>query len=341
MLLITDLRDFVPNPRKPLVIGLGNFDGVHLGHQALLKRVVQRAKKIRGRAAVFTFREHPQSILHPQKPLELLSAPEQKLSFFKAFGIELCFWKSFSRKFSALEAEDFVKKIILQKLGAREICLGTNARFGHNRKGNVALMRILSKRWGFRFEEIRSVKRERDFVSSSRIRELIKEGDLQAAGRCLGRPFSIFGKVIRGNGRGEKLGFPTANLHTSGRALPPHGVYPVSLRVIHAIQKQNSKKGIQKFRTAHSKKWLQGVLNYGHRPTFRGCPSKPVAEVFIMNFKGDLYGETLEVVFHPRLREEKAFLNKEMLKRQIQRDVQRAREYFQRNTLQRRLRSLY
>lgn len=328
MFLITDTRDFSPKPRAPLVVGLGNFDGMHLGHQALLKRVVEKARKTHGKAALFTFREHPQGILHPEKPLELLTGLEQRLSLFEQYGIDLCFLKTFTLRFSTMEAEDFVRKIILQKLGTREICLGTNAHFGHDRKGNASFMRLLAERWGFRFEEIPPVKRGGEFVSSSRIRKLIKGGHLGEAADCLGRPFGIFAAVVPGSGRGKQLGFPTANLDTGNAVLPPCGVYPVSLRRLKIQQEAGRKRGTQEFHASCPGKWLWGILNYGHRPTFRKGTPKPVAEVFIFDFKGDLYGKMLEVVFYPRLREEETFPNREVLKHQITQDILRARDYF-------------
>ncbi|MBI3312668.1 MAG: bifunctional riboflavin kinase/FAD synthetase [Candidatus Omnitrophica bacterium] len=314
MLLITDFQDFIPNPRKPLVLGLGNFDGVHLGHQALIQRVIQKAKKIHGQAALFTFRNHPQSVLHPQKPLELLTTAEHKLFLFKHYGAPLCFWQTFNRRFSKIEAEDFVKKILFQKLKVSEICLGSSAHFGHNRKGNAAFMRLLSHRLGFKFEEIPPIQKGGDIVSSSRIRRLVKSGHLEEAKDCLGRPFSIFAKVIRGKGRGKKLGFPTANLETRNSVLPPGGVYPVKLRLI----QRNQKPG----------KWLSGVLNYGIRPTFKKDGFKRVAEIFVLDFKGNLYGKTLEVVFYPKLRDEKRFAGPQVLKHQIGRDIAQAKKFF-------------
>ena len=328
MRILKDLEAFRPNPDLPLILGLGNFDGVHLGHQALLKQVVDKAHRRKEIGAVFTFLEHPQSILHPESRPQLLSSPVHKLFLLDRVGIELCFLMPFTREFAKMDPAAFVEEILVKRLRVSEVCLGHNARFGHERKGDAALMRKLAFRHGFLFEQMPPVKAAGNFVSSSRIRKLIEMGDLENAAGCLGRPFSIFATVVRGVGRGAGLGTPTANLEPESEILPPEGVYPVTLRVICYKETSKAGKGTEEFKVGADGPWLEGVLNYGRRPTFAQKEIHPIPEVFILDFQGELYGKTLEVVFHPRLRSEAAFANPEALKTQIAQDIKAARSYF-------------
>ena len=315
MQIFTRVEDFTQDPEKILLLGLGNFDGVHLGHRRLLGRALEDAKRRGGKAGVFTFQEHPQAVLHPQNRPQLLTSPEQRLMLFREIGLAVCFFIPFTAEFSRIEPEDFVRDILKKKLGVEKVFLGASARFGHGRRGDSKLMARLADECGFEFEEIPPVEAGGGIVSSSRIRKLVQEGNLEEAGACLGRPFGLLGKVIEGAGRGKSLGYPTANLEINAfQALPPQGVYPVRVRV--------------------DGPWLSGVLNYGLRPTFKDGPAVPVLEVFILDFSGSLYGKTLEVLFYPRLRAEKAFQDAEALKTQIAQDVETARNYFQSNPLQ-------
>ncbi len=340
MQIFTRLESFSPDPKAPLILGLGNFDGVHLGHRKLLSRVIEAARpperKQKGKAAVFTFQEHPQGVLHPQNRLLLLTSPESRLSLFRELGIEVCFFIPFTTEFSRVEPEVFVKDILKNKLGVEKVFLGANARFGHERRGDSQLMARLAGEYGFGFEEIPPVESGGDIVSSSRIRNYVQEGRFEEAGQCLGRPFSILAKVVRGDGRGKSLGYPTANLEIGPYALPPLGVYPVQVRLVSSpntfvgdpqADSRLPHKGAASLKHAGMTK-LKGVLNYGCRPTFKSRQPEPLLEVFILDFAEDLYGKTLEVVFYPRLREEMAFEGPETLKKQIAQDVENARQYF-------------
>ncbi len=313
MQIFTKAEDFSPAPGISLILGLGNFDGVHLGHQKILSRVLAETKTAgagRKQAAVFTFQEHPQSVLHPgSKPL-LLTSPEQKLRMLEEFGIELCFSLPFTLEFSQIEPETFAADILKKKLNVEKVFLGASARFGRGRRGDSKLMSELAAQNQFQFEEIPPVNAAGGIVSSSRIRSLIQAGQLAEAEECLGRPFSILGRVVQGDGRGKSIGYPTANLETWGYALPPHGVYPVQVKAPGMMS------------------WLPGVLNYGRRPTFKSSEALSVLEVFILDFSADLYGKTLEVRFFSRLREERAFKGMDVLKEQIALDVEAVRRYF-------------
>ena len=328
MRILTDLEFFRPNPDLPLILALGNFDGMHLGHQALLTRVIDKARKRKGISAVFTFLEHPQRILHPESRPSLLSSPVHKLFLLDQLGVALCFLVPFTREFSRMAPSIFVEEILVKRLGVSQVCLGYNARFGHERKGDAVLMQALASKHGFLFEEMPPVRAARDFVSSSRIRKLIEGGNLEEAGEALGRPFSIFATVVKGAGRGTGLGTPTANLEPESEILPPEGVYPVTLRMIHCEPIAEVSQGDKEFKMNPPGPWLEGVLNYGRRPTFEKEKARPVPEVFIFDFRGELYGKTLEIVFHPPLRREIAFSSSQALQAQIAQDIQTARAYF-------------
>ena len=328
MQVFTKFEAFQKNPERLLVLTLGNFDGLHLGHQKILQRVVQSAKVLNAEPSVLTFQQHPQRILHPSSPPpHFVLSPEYKLLLLARAGIQNCFFIPFTENFSKIEAKSFVNDVLIKQLGMKKMCLGYNARFGYGRKGNPELMRELSGELGFEFEEVGPLEAENEAISSSRIRKLLQEGQLDQAAVCLGRPFSFLGKVVRGEGRGKQLGFPTANLDPSAEIFLPFGVYPVFVQEINT-GKKNIAAGREEWRTAVSGHLREGVLNFGVRPTFKGGEARPVLEVFLLDFNGDLYGKTLEVFISPRLRPEQAFQGAEALKTQISRDIEAARAYF-------------
>ena len=321
------LDHYKADPGQTLVLAIGNFDGVHTGHHEILKKVVTRGAKYGRTPAVLTFAEHPQRVLHHSPEPTLLTSPQHRLLLFQDLGIELCFLLPFTVEFSKTDAETFVRKWLVAKLGVKEVHLGYNAHFGFDRKGDAGLMRRLAKEQGFEFYESEPVKAASEFVSSSLIRQRIREGDLSKAGRLLGRPFSIFASVIRGKGRGKDLGYPTANLQPHSEILPPHGVYPVGMRESAFHLKPEESKDKFEFIKEKQGEWHQGILNYGTRPTF-GLNGAVVPEVFLLDYSGDLYGKTVEVLFHPKLRDEKRFENSRELASAIEEDVKRATQYF-------------
>jgi riboflavin kinase/FMN adenylyltransferase len=297
MQIFKGIEAFEKTPHRPVVLTLGNFDGVHLGHQKILRHVAAEAQKAGALSAVMTFQEHPQRILRPgAPPPDFIFSPDHKLFQLEQLGMDVCFFMPFTPAFAKTEADSFVRETLLKHVGMKKMVLGYNARFGHERKGSPELMRQLSKQLSFEFEEIGPVEVGGEAVSSSRIRKLLAAGNLNEAAACLGRPFSTMGKVVAGDSRGKELGFPTANVELGVELLIPFGVYPV--RVREAGLKPETQV-------------LEGVLNYGIRPTF-GKPPKPVLEVF----------------FYPRLRPEQTFEGKEALKRQIGLDVEAAKGYF-------------
>jgi riboflavin kinase / FMN adenylyltransferase len=335
MRIITHLESFPESEKDSLVLALGNFDGLHLGHQKLLNHVIQEARKGEARAGILTFQEHPQQVLHPDARPPLLTSVDHKLFLLEEFGIDFCFLLHFTENISRMEPRAFVREILMDRLHIREVCLGYNARFGRDRKGDTRLMKRLAEEFGFQFTEIGPVEVRGEVVSSSRIRRLIGAGRFGEARDCLGRPFSVVGKVVRGAGRGRQLGYPTANLEVEGEVLPPYGIYPVKVRVLTFRKITDPAGEILEFSGASPGSWLEGVLSYGFRPTFEKDAIQAVAEVLVMDFEGDLVGKTLEVIFYPRLREEIVFKNPESLKEQIAKDVVEAKKVlsgFSKNT---------
>jgi len=327
MRIWTRIKSYQADPGRPLVLALGNFDGVHRGHQEILKRVRDQAGNRNGIAAVLTFSEHPQRILHPQKGPPLLTSPQHRLSLFNPLGIELCFLLPFTREFAKIRPEVFVKEWLVECLQVKEVHLGYNAHFGVNRSGDGRLVKKLSKSLGFDFHEAEPLKLNGEFVSSSLIRRLIQEGDLLEAEMFLGRPFSIFASVVHGSGRGKSLGFPTANLQSHSEILPPMGVYPVELKENRFHLKPITGGEEYEYESEEPGKWRRGILNYGRRPTF-GDTQKEIPEVFLFDFEGSLYGKTVEVRFYPRLREERQFDSPSRLAEAIKQDVFEAQQYF-------------
>ncbi len=326
----TRFDNYVPDTKKPLVLALGNFDGVHLGHRGILGTVVENARQKQGTPAVLTFFEHPQRVLHQSQKPALLTSPQHRLLLLKSAGIEICFFLHFTLELSRTTPEEFVEKWLVKRLQVNEVHMGYNAHFGFNRRGDSALMRKLAGELGFQFCEAEAVKGNGEFISSTLIREVIQQGEFTRAERLLGRPFSIFGSVVRGKGRGKRLGFPTANLRVHSEILPPRGVYPVELRErgFH-LESLADLSGFE-YELDEPGKWRHGILNFGVRPTFGEETSEPVPEVHLFDFNGELYGRTVEVRFHPRLREEKAFKSENELMKAIQEDIGSARRYFAR-----------
>jgi len=329
MKIWTRLEDFFSDPGRPLVLALGNFDGVHLGHQQILKKAAACARESGGISSVLTFYEHPQRVLRQTGKPALLTSPQHRLSFFYELGIEVCFLLHFTLEFSKIPPGEFVETWLVKRLGAREIHLGYNAHFGAGRKGDAALMRNLAKKLKFDFHEAAPVRILGEYVSSTLIRRSIAEGDLWRASQFLGRPFTVQATVVRGRGRGTEIGFPTANLRPHTEMLPPPGVYPGEIRESAYHLKPIPTTRALEYRREPPCPWRPGVLNYGVRPTFGEGAAELVPEVHVLDFDGELYGRTVEVRFHPRLRAEERFDSPDALRHAIQKDVESTRRYFE------------
>ncbi|MBI4398570.1 MAG: bifunctional riboflavin kinase/FMN adenylyltransferase [Candidatus Omnitrophica bacterium] len=331
MQVFTRCNAYVPNPAKPLYLTFGTFDGVHLGHQSVFSKVLDMAKKGLGTPAVLTFLEHPLHILKHKEPPYLITSSLHRLRLLDALGFETVFLIRFSKKFSRQSPEQFVKKILCNQLRCAGIVLGYDSHFGKNREGTPELMACLAKKFHFEFQKVKPRLLRQAPISSTHIRNWIQQGQFTNVEKSLGRAYSIMADVVKGRGIGRKLGFPTANLNPHSEALPPQGVYMVRLEVIDIGFQKTRKAGHYFLRDKISKKNLFGLLNIGMRPTVEKVMKKKThqitAELHVLNFSGNLYGKVLEVTFMRKIRDEKKFDSFDILKKQIQKDVQYADKY--------------
>src|SRR5690349_12435032 len=293
---------------RPTVLTLGVFDGLHLGHQLIMKTVVDRARPAEAVPTVITFEPHPRAVLHPESAPPLLQTFDQKIEALSVLGIEQTIVIHFDEAFSRIRAEDFLRDVVVDRLHAREVYLGRGFFFGNNREGNIELLRRVSSQLGFVADEVPEVRLRGKRIGSTVIRQLLAHGQVNLARRMLGRPYGIEGPVARGDARGVGLGFPTANVQPHNRVIPHRGVYVTA--------------------TLIEGQWRRSVTNIGVRPTF-GDALKPSVETHVIDWTGDLYGDVLRVRFLHRLREEKKFGSVAELKLQIERDVARAQRYFE------------
>ncbi len=289
-------------------LAIGFLDGVHLGHQQIIRQTVADARQYEGLAVILTFDQHPRRIVAPHRVPPLIYSLPQKLRVLESLGADALLLPHFDKAFSQQTGEEFVRNLARSLGRLRSVCVGANFVFGHQRSGNVALLQRLGAELQFKVHGLAAVSLNGKTVSSTRIREAIQGGDLDAAGQMLGRPYSLAGSVTRGDGLGRQLGYPTANLDTTGLALPPRGVYAV-----HAEAGGNTHRA---------------VLNIGYRPTLQNPEPQLRVEAHLLDFQGDLYGQELEVTFVDKLRDEQRFPSLEDLRAQIAKDIQAARERF-------------
>lgn len=302
MFVVRYPADPLPDWTRPIA-ALGNFDGVHRGHQEILARVQQQAAARKGTPVVVTFDPHPPRVVRPDKAPPLLMTLDQKIEAFAVAGIAGVAVVQFTKEMARWEPETFVDRVLVEWLGVAEVWVGTNFLFGRDRLGTVTLLRALGEDRGFRAEAIAPV-RFRDFVvSSTRIRHLITEGRVEEAGDLLGRSYAIDGVVVHGDARGRTLGYPTANLATINDQLPAYGIY-ATIAVINGVS-------------------YRAVTSVGIRPTIGD--NRLMVETYLLDVHLDLYGQTMRVVFVQRLREERAYDSLEALTRQIADDCEAAR----------------
>lgn len=306
---------------KPVIAGLGFFDGVHLGHQAILLRVRELAKKMDGLPLMVTFDRHPLAVIKPDSVPLLLSGAKERRSYVWELGIKAICELVFDEQLSRLAAEEFVARILAQQLGVIGVVAGEDFRFGYRGQGGVELLKEMGPEWGIRFTDVVepvSIKGER--VSSTRIRALLMDGNVKEAARCLARPYRLRGPVVVGEGRGRDLGFPTANLDIpKDRLIPRDGVYAVTA---HIVDGSSGNEGAAFADTAG----MLGVLSIGDKPTFDG--TERAIEVHVLDRQESYYGKELELSFHEWLRPSVRFSDAEELQAQIQRDIGSARRLF-------------
>jgi riboflavin kinase / FMN adenylyltransferase len=291
-------------PRAYPVATIGNFDGHHLGHRALLETVVETARKVRGTALVLTFEPHPVKILAPHVDLRFLTTPEEKLAHFEAAGIDEVVFLDFTPIFAAMSPDRFAEDILHRSLALSELFVGNHFAFGKGRKGRIDDLVRLGGQYGFRVHPVTPVMCEGDVVSSSRIRRLIQAGNMERAAVLLGRVYGIRGRVVQGMQQGQAMGWPTANLRVpADRVMPPDGVYAA--------------------RTVYDTQTYDAIAYIGTRPTFGA--GERLIEVNLLDQTCDLYGQEITVQFVARLRGDHTFASADALSKQIACDVEEAR----------------
>ena len=291
--------------KGPIVLAAGTFDGLHLGHQALIRRAMQEASDCGGTAVVMTFDRHPAALLRPEKTPKLLTRNNEKIALMEGMGVQALLMLEFTRELAGVPARNFIASLVSSASPLRAVCVGREWFFGKGGEGNVALLKELGVEHNFSVIQIDPVMVEDSPISSTRIRAAISSGNLTEAASCLGHPFLLSGTVVSGAGLGSKIGFPTANLDVSGMQLPPSGVYAVQVY--------------------HGSDPLKGVCNIGLRPTVDSSATTPVVEVHLFDVSADFVGERLSLEFVKFLRPERKFSGLEELKSQIASDCDKAR----------------
>ncbi|NIO48354.1 MAG: bifunctional riboflavin kinase/FAD synthetase [Candidatus Aminicenantes bacterium] len=286
------------------ILAIGNFDGIHLGHQKILQLLEEKAKKHSLPSLVLTFSPHPEKILG-KKIIKMIQTLEQRVRGIKKFGIDAVLIVPFDEKFSSLTGQDFIQKIVVNILKAKVVIVGENFRFGKNREGDISLLRQSSSRFNFQVYSIPPVVKDGMVVSSSLIRSSLQEGKIEIANDLLGRRYEIEGSVIKGKSRGKALGFPTANIETENEIIPP-GVFITTSWI--------------------DSKSFPSLTNVGNRPTFH--KEETIIESFIINLNKNLYGEKIRVNFIKKIRNEMRFKTPEDLSQQIKKDLKKAKDYF-------------
>ncbi len=294
------LNESVPNP----IITLGNFDGVHLGHQEIFRVLREEADACSGTTVVVTFEPHPLKVLCPERAPRLITTLEEKIQRIRSCGMDRLLCVPFTQEFATWAPGRFVEEILVGKLFARKVLVGEDFRFGKDRKGDLVYLRKAGTRHGFSVRKIKPVRVSGREASSTRVRYSVLKGLIRESSELLGRPYHISGIVEEGEKRGRELGFPTANLRSEAELLPPNGVYAV--------------------RAILGRKRFAAVANLGTKPTFAG--SRFCIEVHLFDFNRDIYGEPMRIQFVDWIREERTFSGARDLVHQIQEDAQKARE---------------
>ena len=303
MTLIYDLEKLEKPLRNP-VLTIGNFDGVHKGHLVLFDLVKDKARSIDGQSAVMTFEPHPIKVMKPGNGPLMITPTQQKLRLIEDTGIDVIFCISFTKEFASITAGDFVRNILVERIGIKELVVGYDYTFGRGREGNIELLKDMGSSFDFKVHIVEQIRIDDMLVSSTSIRNFVQEGNLAEAKKLLGRDYQICGTVVKGEDRGGRLlGFPTANLQLIDELIPKPGVYAVKVFIDDQIH--------------------NGVTNIGYNPTFGNHPLS--VETHILDFSEDLLEKTIRVNFVERLRDEKTFESVEDLTAQIEQDILLAR----------------
>ena len=295
------------NNSNATIVTIGTFDGVHIGHQKIIKRLVDIAHKKHLNSVVLTFFPHPRMVLQNNNDIKLLNTIEERETILSDLGLDYLVVKTFTKEFANLSAEEFVKNILVDKLNAKHIIIGYDHRFGKGRSANIDDLKSFGKQYNFEVEEISVQDIEDVSVSSTKIRNALNDGEVITANTYLGYDFYITGKVAKGKGLGRKIGFPTANIEIAEdyKLIPKNGVYVI--------------------KTSIENKLVYGMMNIGMNPTVNG--TKKTIEAHFFNFNNDIYNQTLKIEFVARLRDEQKFESVELLKKQLKLDEKNAKVF--------------
>ncbi len=296
---------------KNAVLTIGTYDGVHFGHQQIIKRLNEIATEINGESVLLTFDPHPRLVLHPEdETLKLISTIDEKEELLASFGLNHIVIAEFSKDFGNMEAKEYVEKILINNFHPKKIVIGYDHRFGKDRKGNIDLLRQLSSKYNYEVEEISAQTLDEIKVSSTKVRNYLLDGKIKEANQLLAHPFTIKGKVVHGDKIGRILGFPTANIDVSNphKLIPASGVYAVKIKIENVF--------------------YIGALSIGYRETVFDNSSLTI-EVFIIDFDGDLYNKSLDMIFVDFLRPQIKYENWDLLKEQIEKDVENIKTIMQ------------
>jgi riboflavin kinase/FMN adenylyltransferase len=297
---LEDIREPLPHA----VVTIGNFDGVHLGHREIFRRVRSAAAELHGTSVVVTFLPHPLKVLAPERSPLLINTYAEKETLIGASAIDCLVTVPFTHEFAALSAADFVRRVLVERIGVQRLIIGHDYAFGRGREGNAELLGRLGEQYGFALEVLEPIGIDGTVFSSSAIRRMIAEGQVAGVVPLLGRHFSLGGTVVHGQERGKVLGFPTANIATDKELIPREGVYAVKVKIDEQV--------------------YDGACNIGTNPTFAGTSLS--VEAFLFDFAGDLYGRDLRLYFVDRLRDERKFSGPDELQQAIVADVARCRD---------------
>ncbi len=301
MIVAARIEDLGFAQGRPVVATIGNFDGVHLGHQAIMHRVVERARAAGALATVVTFDPHPRRVLDPDRAPRVMLTRGQKLAILESLGLDAVAVIPFDKALAAMPAEEFAREFLCRRLGVSEIHVGADFRFGRGRAGGLEILGAVGAGCGFGVHAVPAVMLDGERISTTRVRRVLADGQVEAASQMMGRPYSLIGTIVHGEGRGGAVLVPTANLAPENDFLPARGVYITRTR-----------------RAAHDT--VPGLTNIGLRPTFGD--HRLVVETFLPGFSGDLYGERIELELVRRLREERKFDSPQDLMAQIKRDLE-------------------
>ncbi|MFV0566071.1 MAG: bifunctional riboflavin kinase/FAD synthetase [Flavobacteriaceae bacterium] len=302
------------NAAAPTVVTIGTFDGVHIGHQKIIKRLVKTGQDDDLRSVVLTFFPHPRMVLQKDTNIKLINTITERRTILEGLGLDFLLVKTFTKAFSRLSAEDFVKQVLVDTLNAKKIIIGYDHRFGRNRNANINDLKHYGNLYGFTVEEIPAQDIDEVAVSSTKIREALSQGEIEKANAYLGYCFMLSGTVVKGKSLGKKIGFPTANIEIreNYKLIPKHGAYVVRATINGA--------------------WVYGMMNIGTNPTVNG--KTETVEVHFFNFNNDIYNKSITVEVLHRLRDEQKFSSVEALKTQLQSDKETALSYIKQQGFQ-------